>query len=68
MRKMVNKMNILAYVRLINRKINSAHNKAKNPFTDGNMTSNPFSRPLSNTLVWIEAEDEVSSPNSYVNR
>lgn len=69
MRKMVNEMNIFAYVRLLNRKITSAHNKAQNPFTDGSMSSNPFSRPLSNTLVWVEAEDELQhSQNAYLNK
>lgn len=66
---MVSEMNILAYVRLINRKINSAHSKAYNPFTDGSLTSNPFSRPLTNTLVWIEADDQSQeTPNSFVNK
>lgn len=69
MRKMVDKMNILAYVRLINRKITSAHNKAHNPFTDGSMSSNPFSRPFSNTLVWVETEDQLQhSPNSFTHK
>lgn len=62
-------MNILAYVRLINRKINSAHNKAQNPFTDGSFTSNPFSRPLNHTLVWIEADEQMEeTPNSFINK
>lgn len=54
-------MKLLAYAKLLNRKINSAHNKAKNPFFDYGAHLNPFNRPIYNTLVWVE-EDEKLKP------
>lgn len=54
-------MRLLAYAKLLNRKINSANNRAKNPFLDYNASLNPFNRPFYNTLVWIE-NDEKPSP------
>ena len=51
-------MRLLAYAKLLNRKINSANSKAKNPFLDYNASLNPFNRPFYNTLVWVE-DDEV---------
>lgn len=56
---MVNKMNIVAYARLIHKKINSAHRKAQNPFVDSNLSSNPFGRPIYTTLVWVESDDDA---------
>lgn len=50
-------MNLIAYARLLNRKINSAHFKAKNPFTENDLLHNPFNRSMYNTLVWIEADE-----------
>lgn len=49
-------MNLIAYARLLNRKINSLNTKAKNPFTDSELLHNPF-RSMHNTLVWIEADE-----------
>lgn len=51
-------MRLLAYVRLLNRKINSANNKAQNPFLDYNASLNPFHRPFYNTMVWVENEKD----------
>lgn len=52
-------MNLLAYAKLLNRKINSAHNKATNPFMDRGVSSyNPFMRPIYTTLVWVEPDRE----------
>ena len=50
-------MNLIAYARLLNRKINSVHRKTKNPFTDNELLYNPFNRSMYNTLVWIEADE-----------
>lgn len=58
-------MKLLAYARLINKKINSANRKAKNPFID--FSSNPFNRPFYNTLVWIENEEENKIDNNNDN-
>ena len=58
-------MNIFAYARLIHRKINSAHNKAKNPFIDADLSCNSFGNPIYNTLVWVEPDDDV--PNKFKN-
>jgi len=55
-------MKLLAYVRLLARKINSAHNKAKNPFMD--FSTNPFNRPIYNTLVWVEPEEDEHKINN----
>jgi hypothetical protein len=55
------KMRLLAYTKLLNRKINSANNKAKNPFLDYNSSYNPFSRPIYNTLVWIESDENLTN-------
>lgn len=49
-------MNLIAYARLLNRKINSVNSKAKNPFTENELMYNPF-RTMYNTLVWIEADE-----------
>lgn len=51
-------MKLLAYAKLLNRKINSANNKAKNPFIDYDSALNPFSKPIYNTLVWVEENEE----------
>lgn len=52
-------MNLIAYARLLNMKINSAHNKATNPFTDGRYSSiNPFMRPVYTTIVWVEPDED----------
>lgn len=51
------KMKLLAYAKLLNRKINSANRKAKNPFIDYEDALNPFGKPFYNTLVWIEADE-----------
>ena len=51
-------MRLLAYAKLLSRKINSVNNKAKNPFLDYNAPLNPFSRPIYNTLVWIEDDEK----------
>lgn len=51
------KMKLVAYAKLLNRKINSAHKKAKNPFIDAGLSYNPFDKPIYNTLVWIEADE-----------
>ncbi len=52
------KMKLIAYAKLLNRKINSANMKAKNPFLDYNSIINPFKKPIYNTLVWVETEKE----------
>ena len=50
-------MKLFAYAKLLNRKIMSAHKKAKNPFTDSELLYNPFIRAANNTMVWVEADD-----------
>ena len=54
-------MRLVAYAKLLSRKINSANNKAKNPFIGTSMFPNPFSRPFYNTLVWVEPDDETEN-------
>ena len=49
-------MKLLAYAKLLNRKINSANRKAKNPFLDSGYSYNPFNRISFNTLVWVEPD------------
>lgn len=56
--KEAKKMKLLAYAKLLNRKINSANKKAHNPFFDYKISYNPFNRPIYNTLVWIEQDDK----------
>jgi len=56
------KMKIVAFAKLLNRRINSAHNKARNPFLDYTSSYNPFNRPINNTLVWVE-QDEKNPEN-----
>lgn len=51
-------MNLAAYARLLHRKINSAHKKAKNPFINADYTKVFFYKPVYTTLVWIEPDDE----------
>lgn len=55
-------MKLLAYAKLLSRKINSANNKARNPFVDYESSLNPFSRPLYSTLVWVEPDDDSLPP------
>lgn len=50
-------MKLIAYARLLSRKINLAHLKAKNPFTDGELMHNPFNRSIYSTLVWVEPDE-----------
>lgn len=57
-------MKLLAYAKLLNRKINSANRKAHNPFLDNDISYNPFNRPIYNTLVWIEP-DELKPNKKY---
>lgn len=54
-------MKLIAYIKLLNKKINSLHNKAKNPFTDTNFSYNPFGKSMYNTLVWIEPDENQPS-------
>lgn len=56
-------MRLVAYAKLLNKKINSAHNKAKNPFLDGDFSLNPFRQPIFNTIVWIESD--LDFPTSF---
>lgn len=58
-------MNVVAFARLLHRKINAAHKKANNPFVDANFI-NPFDRPMYRTFVWVEADDDY--PKSFDNR
>lgn len=51
-------MRLIAYAKLLNRKINSAHKKAKNPFMSSDVPCNPFNRFMSNTLVWVEPDEK----------
>ena len=52
-------MNLIAYIRLLNMRINSLHKQATNPFTDRGLSSyNPFMRPIYKTIVWVDADDE----------
>lgn len=53
-------MRLLAYAKLLNRKINSANNKARNPFIDYEDVLNPFSHPYYTTLVWVEPDNNLS--------
>ncbi|MDD3437219.1 MAG: hypothetical protein PHC64_08725 [Candidatus Gastranaerophilales bacterium] len=58
-------MKLTAYAKLLNRKIKSAHKKARNPFMEVGLSSyNPFNHPLYNTLVWIET-DEIQPKRFY---
>lgn len=57
------KMRLLAYAKLLNRKIKSADKKANNPYFDYDSGYNPFRRPICNTLVWIEQDDD--SPRKF---
>jgi hypothetical protein len=50
------KMKLLAFAKLLNRKINTMDKKAVNPFLDYNDSLNPFCRPMYNTLVWVESD------------
>ncbi len=50
-------MKLLKYIKLINKKINSANKKAKNPFFKANSSYNPFNQPMANTLVWLEPDE-----------
>lgn len=50
-------MKLIAYAKLLNKRINSAHKKAKNPFIDADLYYNPFYRSMYNTLVWIEPDE-----------
>ena len=52
-------MRLIAYAKLLNRKINSAHKKAKNPFVNADLSYNPFNRIMSNTLVWVEPDEKL---------
>lgn len=54
-------MNLTAYARLLHKKINSAHRKAKNPFVDSNWAYNPFNKPVYTTVVWVEPEDNIQN-------
>lgn len=56
-------MRLVAFTKLLNRKINSANIKAKNPFLDYNSSYNPFGHQIYNTLVWIESDEESHSNN-----
>lgn len=60
------KMNLIAYARLLNRKINLANKKAKNPFTDNDLLYNPFCKSMYNTLVWIEPDE--NQPKRFNNK
>lgn len=59
-------MKLIAYAKLLIKKINSAHRKAKNPFTDNDLMYNPFGRSMYNTLVWIEADE--NHPTRFKNK
>lgn len=54
-------MKLLAYAKLLNKKINSAHTKAQNPFLDYSSSHNPFNGPIYNTLIWIESDENQPS-------
>lgn len=56
-------MKLVAFARLIHRKINSANRKARNPFIDTSFSYNPFTHPYNTTLVWIEPDDTM--PNQF---
>lgn len=57
-------MRLVAYAKLLNRKINSAHKKAKNPFFDGDFSLNPFREPIYNTIVWVESDSVLTEKYS----
>lgn len=59
-------MKLIAYAKLLNRKIKSAHNKAKNPFLDSDIMYNPFNRSIYNTLVWVEPDE--NQPTRFDNK
>lgn len=59
-------MKLIAYAKLLNKKINSAHKKAKNPFMNANLSYNPFRRSIYNTLVWIEPDE--NQPSRFDNK
>lgn len=56
---------LLAYARLLNRKIKSADKKAKNPYIDYDFTHNPFGRTFNNTLVWVEEDSKTNNNRKY---
>lgn len=58
------KMRLIAYAKLLNRKINNLNDKAQNPFLDYNSSINPFRRPFYNTLVWIESDEKENSKDN----
>lgn len=47
------RLKLLEFVKYLKQKINSADRKAQNPFL--NVASNPFSKPINTTIVWIES-------------
>lgn len=53
-------MRLVAFAKLLNKKINSANNKARNPFLDYNASLNPFHKPIYSTLVWVEDDDNFN--------
>lgn len=52
-------MKLLAYAKLLNRKVNSAHRKATNPFYNYASLYNPFNHQINNTLVWVESDEDM---------
>lgn len=60
-------MRLVAYAKLLRRKITAADKKAKNPFMDYDCSLNPFSKPFYSTLVWVEPDDDSAS-NGRKNR
>lgn len=60
------KMRLIAYAKLLNKKINSAHKKAKSPFIDSDFLYNPFNNAIYNTLVWVEPDE--NQPTRFDNK
>jgi hypothetical protein len=59
-------MKLASVLRLLNRKIRSADRKAQNPFLNADST-NPFSRPIYTTIVWVETDENPQSDNFFQN-
>lgn len=58
------KMRLLAYAKLLNKKINCIEKKVNNPFFNTSISRNPFNRHITNTLVWVELDENQPTKNN----
>lgn len=47
-------MDIKEYIKILNKKIEKADKKAKNPFLEHDFAYNPFMSAIEQTYIWIE--------------